>query len=110
MKEEQSRPTSLVVTDQKAPATSTFAFDDMNFIQYTSQDLIYDQKKIVAKLVGRYLMGDVLGEGSYGKVKEGYCSDTLKRVAIKIMKQSKLKKIANGEANVKRYIILTSSL
>jgi serine/threonine-protein kinase 11 len=48
-------------------------------------------------------MGEVLGEGSYGKVKEGIHSENLTRVAIKILKKRKLKKIANGEANVKRY-------
>lgn len=56
-----------------------------------------------AHQVGRYIMGDVLGEGSYGKVKEGIHSENLTRVAIKILKKRKLKKIANGEANVKRY-------
>lgn len=55
-----------------------------------------------AKLVGRYLMGDILGEGSYGKVKEALDTETLQRRAIKIIKRRKLRKINNGEQNVKR--------
>ena len=85
-------------------------YDDIQFIQYTSQDLQLDMRKKTAKIVGRYVMGDILGEGSYGKVKEGFCIETLKRVAIKIMKQSRLKKIPNGEANVKREIALLKQL
>lgn len=75
----------------------------MNFVQYGSADIEYDNKQKSAKIIGKYVMGDVLGEGSYGKVKEGFCIETLKRVAIKIMRQSKLKKIPMGEQNVKRY-------
>ncbi len=47
-------------------------------------------------------MGDVLGEGSYGKVKECLDSENLCRRAVKIMKKKKLRKIPYGEANVKR--------
>ncbi|XP_061192507.1 serine/threonine-protein kinase STK11-like [Saccostrea echinata] len=63
-----------------------------------------------AKLVGRYLMGDILGEGSYGKVKEALDTDTLQRRAIKIIKRRKLRKINNGEQNVKREIQLLKRL
>ena len=37
-------------------------------------------------MVGPYIVGDKLGEGSYGKVKEAMHSLSLRRVAIKIMK------------------------
>ena len=52
-----------------------------------------------------YLFGfayNLITAGSYGKVKEGFCIETLERVAIKIMKQVKLRKIPGGEQNVKR--------
>ena len=49
-------------------------------------------------------MGDVLGEGSYAKVKESIDQETLCRRAIKIMKRKKLRKIPNGEQNVQREI------
>lgn len=44
----------------------------------------------------------MLGEGSYGKVKEVLDIQTLCRRAVKIMKKRKLKRIPNGEANVKK--------
>ena len=55
-------------------------------------------------------MGDVLGEGSYAKVKEAIDSETLVRRAVKIMKKRKLRKIPNGEANVEREIALLQEL
>ena len=73
-------------------------------------------------------MGDVLGEGSYAKVKEAIDSETLVgynilsleesligfvvqiRRAVKIMKKRKLRKIPNGEANVEREIKLLNEL
>ncbi|KAI0225219.1 Serine/threonine-protein kinase STK11 [Lamellibrachia satsuma] len=55
-------------------------------------------------------MGDILGEGSYGKVKECLDSHTLCRRAVKILKKKKLRKIPNGEANVKREIGLLRNL
>ena len=50
----------------------------------------------------RYLMGSLLGEGSYGKVKEVLDLHTLTRRAVKIVARKKLRKIPNGEQNVKR--------
>lgn len=50
-------------------------------------------------------MGDLLGEGSYGKVKEMLDSETLCRRAVKILKKKKLRRIPNGEANVKKWVI-----
>lgn len=108
--EHMSRPTSALDSDYGGGSSigSPEYFDD--FIQYTSQDILYEPKKKVAKLIGRYVLGEVLGEGSYGKVKEGFCTETLRRVAVKIMKHSKLKKIPGGEQNVKREIQLLKRL
>ena len=47
-------------------------------------------------------MGELLGEGSYGKVKEVLDTDTLCRRAVKILKRRKLRRIPNGEQNVER--------
>ena len=98
--------------DAPAPAFMHEMFDDqggeepMFFQRYTSSQIMYTTKKKTPKLVGRFIMGDMLGEGSYGKVKEAMDSFTLQRVAVKIMKKKKLRKIAGGEANVKREIKL----
>ena len=58
-------------------------------------EIQYSEKKV--KRVGPYVMGRVLGEGSYGKVKEAVHSVTLRRVAIKIIRVRHLKKIPSGE-------------
>ena len=79
------------------------------FHRVASEDIIYQVKKRV-KFVGHYLFGDVLGEGSYGKVKECIDTHNLARLAVKILKKSKLRKIPNGEASVKREIALLKGL
>lgn len=58
------------------------------FNRVDSSDIIYQQKKKKCKLVGKYVMGDVLGEGSYGKVKEVLDSETLSRLAVKVSRGS----------------------
>jgi serine/threonine-protein kinase 11 len=54
------------------------------FNRVDSVDIIYQEKKKKCKMVGKYVMGDVLGEGSYGKVKEVLDSETLSRRAVKV--------------------------
>jgi serine/threonine protein kinase len=82
-----------------------------------------DRKSL--KRVGDYVLGDVLGEGSYGQVREGLyvppdlesskdasllgpSSDKLKfgqRVAVKIIRRRLLtRKVRNGQENLKREI------
>lgn len=69
------------------------------------------QDKKVA-MVRQYILGDVLGEGSYGKVIEALDSATLRRVAIKEIKKRRLKrhrfgrKAHEGEQKVKREIAI----
>ncbi|XP_062040882.1 serine/threonine-protein kinase STK11 isoform X1 [Lepus europaeus] len=75
-----------------------------------STEVIYQPRRKRAKLIGKYLMGDLLGEGSYGKVKEVLDSETLCRRAVKILKKKKLRRIPNGEANVRKEIQLLRRL
>lgn len=72
------------------------------FHRVDSDQIIYQTKKRRLKMIGKYVMGDLLGEGSYGKVKEMLDSETLCRRAVKILKQKKLRRIPNGEQNVER--------
>lgn len=72
------------------------------FHRVDSDQIIYQSKKQKLKLIGKYVMGDLLGEGSYGKVKEMLDSETLCRRAVKILKEKKLRRIPNGEQNVQR--------
>lgn len=85
--------------------------DDAFLIQrIDSNEIIYCPPKRKYKLVGKYVMGDKLGEGSYGKVKECLDQDTLQRRAVKIMKRKALRRIPNGEQNVQREIRLLRRL
>ncbi|XP_013136578.1 PREDICTED: serine/threonine-protein kinase STK11 [Papilio polytes] len=80
--------------------------NNLFFHRVDSADIIYRNKKKKCKMVGKYVMGDVLGEGSYGKVKEMLDSESLCRRAVKILKKRKLRRIPNGEQNVQKEIQL----
>lgn len=67
-----------------------------------SDDLLIYEKGTRPKYVGRFLIGDIIGDGSYSRVKEVIDSETLQRCAVKIMKKQRIKKIPFGEENVKR--------
>ena len=72
------------------------------FTRVASTEIIYRNKRKHWKVVGRYIFGDLLGEGSYGKVKECMDKDTLERRAVKIFKRRKLRRKLNGEQNLQR--------
>ncbi|KAG1710481.1 Serine/threonine-protein kinase stk11 [Nymphon striatum] len=82
--------------------------DNMFFHRVESDQLIYQDRKKKGKMIGKYVIGELLGEGSYGKVKESLDSETLCRSAIKIMKKRKLRRIPNGEQNVMSSLNWTS--
>lgn len=70
-------------------------------------NIIYVPRVKRAKIIGgKYLMGDVLGEGAYGKVKEMLNCERLSRCAVKILTKRRLRRIPNGEQNVKRLVFL----
>lgn len=56
---------------------------NFQFNKIPSEEIIY-QKKEKIKMIGKYVMGDKLGEGSYGKVKEVLDTETLCRRAVKV--------------------------
>lgn len=56
------------------------------------------------KIVNNYLFGQVVGEGSYSRVKEVLHIRTLIRRAVKIIKDKRLRKIPGGEQNVQQEI------
>lgn len=57
------------------------------------------------KTIGRFFIGDQVGKGSFGKVKEGVCTETLLRVAVKIISKKRAKKIPHGIESIIRYLI-----
>ncbi|KAH9488302.1 Serine/threonine-protein kinase stk11 [Bulinus truncatus] len=83
---------------------------DLIIHRVDSDQVVYQPQRHKVKLIGKYLMGEILGEGSYGKVKEVLDTETLCRRAVKILKRRKLRKIPNGEQNVQREIQLLKRL
>ncbi|XP_067928124.1 serine/threonine-protein kinase STK11-like [Watersipora subatra] len=80
-----------------------------NIIRINSDEILYQPPQ--ASFIGtKYLKGDLLGEGSYSKVKEVLDIETLCRRAVKIVKLRKIRRIPNGLANVKREINIMKSL
>jgi len=85
--------------------------DFVTFHRYNSEDIIYEAPRRKAKIIAeKYLKGDLLGEGSYSKVREMLDVNRLCRRAVKIMKQKRLRKIPNGEVNVQREIKILQKL
>lgn len=95
---DNTRGFSLINDDEAEDNDITF------FHRVESDEIIYQRKKKRCKMIGKYVMGDLLGEGSYGKVKEMLDSETLCRRAVKILKKRKLRRIPNGEQNVQRFV------
>ncbi|RKO95892.1 kinase-like protein, partial [Caulochytrium protostelioides] len=82
-----------------------------NFIhKIDSAEVIWMANKSSIKLIGSYLLGKQIGKGSFGKVKEGLCSETLQRVAIKIINKTRVKRSANGIQGVIQEIKLLKRL
>ncbi|KAI8803162.1 kinase-like domain-containing protein [Cladochytrium replicatum] len=82
-----------------------------NFIQkIDSAEVVWKQPIKNLKLIGPYLLGEQIGKGAFGKVKEGLCSETLQRVAVKIISKKRVRKVQNGVANIIREIRLLRRL
>lgn len=79
--------------------------DPTTMFHRVDSNIIYVPRAKRAKIIGgKYLMGDVLGEGAYGKVKEMLDCERLRRCAVKILTKRRLRRIPNGEQNVKRLV------
>eukprot|EP00301_Raphidiophrys_heterophryoidea_P006994 c12762_g1_i2.p1 GENE.c12762_g1_i2~~c12762_g1_i2.p1 ORF type:complete len:436 (+),score=85.96 c12762_g1_i2:133-1308(+) len=64
--------------------------------------VLYKTKK-VKQLAGKYVYGPTLGQGSYGKVKEGMEMKSGRRVAVKIVHNKDIEK-ARAELTIQRHI------
>jgi Protein kinase domain len=85
--------------------------DSTNFIHILdSSEGLWERKAISLKVIGTFLLGDKIGKGAFGKVKEGVCTETLQRVAVKIMSKQRVKKAQNGVEGVVREIKLLRKL
>lgn len=72
------------------------------FSKLSDSDIVYAKKE--PKLVGSYLFGEALGKGAYAKVKEAVNIQTRQKVAVKVINKKQLRKIPNGEENVRTEI------
>lgn len=90
---------NLLATDS---TPSAFAPIPLAYQRVNSSQILYEKRKKRPKFIAHYLIGDLIGEGSYSKVKEVLDTVTLERRAVKIMKKKRLRKIPNGEENVER--------
>lgn len=88
--------------------------DDLNLSiqKIDSAEISFHQLNAVdkCKMIGKYVIGEKIGYGSYGKVKEALDTETLLRRAIKIYSKCKLKKIFNGEKHVFNEFEIMSTL
>lgn len=50
--------------------------------RHSDKDIVMNKVKVI----GEYLIGDIIGYGSFCKVKEGLSVKTLSRVAVKVIK------------------------
>ncbi|RUS86945.1 hypothetical protein EGW08_005270 [Elysia chlorotica] len=99
--------------DQNVAALDMFYdIDDGDLVihRVESDQVVYKPQRHKVKMLGKYLVGGMLGEGSYGTVKELLDTESLCRRAVKILKKRKLRKIPNGEQNVSREISLLKRL
>jgi serine/threonine protein kinase len=84
---EQASTLLLNLTPPPVPIQRVSSEDEFNFYL----------KRKRAKFIGPYLFGDVIGQGSYAKVKECLDRRNLCRRAVKIMQRRRLRKTPHGE-------------
>lgn len=73
------------LSDDEIAQIDLQTISNFQFNKIPSEEIIY-QKKEKIKMIGKYVMGDKLGEGSYGKVKEVLDTESLCRRAVKVRK------------------------
>eukprot|EP00667_Euglena_gracilis_P007201 EG_transcript_7269 len=62
------------------------------------------------KRIRDYLLGPVLGEGAFGKVREAIHLPTLRRVAVKVMRKRTLRKVKGGLQGLETEIMVMRQL
>lgn len=75
----------------------------LQFNRVPSEEILFCKKEKI-KMIGKYVMGDKLGEGSYGKVKELMDTETLCRRAVKV----KFSKILSSDLRCLFYVLFGS--
>ena len=71
--------------------------DSINFIhKIESNDIVYQPQSLKIKYLGLHLLGEKIGKGAFGKVKEGICTESLQRIAVKVISKKRVKKMVDG--------------
>jgi len=91
---------------------STDLSDPDNDFTWKIKDTEITYRTKTPKTINQYLLGEVLGKGSYGKVREALDTTNFERVAIKIVKKQLLRKLPGGfeESSVKQEITIMKNL
>ena len=76
--------------------------------EHESQSNISEEKdkKHKAKAIGHYILGKSIGEGTFGKVKQGVHTLTGEKVAVKILEKDKIQDVADVERVAREIHIL----
>jgi len=83
---------------------------DCTNLDHVAADLAPLTRNRPPKQLSQYLLGPVLGEGTYGKVREGYHTETLERVALKVMKRKHLRRVKGAFGHVETEILVMRQL
>jgi len=89
---------------------SAFDVPDLTIHKLAEDEIQYHEPVKTPKILGDYLLGEMLGKGAFGKVKEATNVNTLRRMAVKIMHNKKLRRQQNGQANARKEITLLKRL
>lgn len=88
--ENQQQPGIEWLSDDEIAQMDFQAISNFAFNKIDSQEILYKKKEKI-KMIGKFVMGDKLGEGSYGKVKEVLDSESLCRRAVKVNEKNREK-------------------
>jgi serine/threonine-protein kinase 11 len=80
---DQSTAVQWLNDDEIAQIDLQTISNSFQFNRVSSNEILYEKKQ-KCKMIGKYVMGDKLGEGSYAKVKEVLDSESLTRRAVKV--------------------------
>lgn len=101
-------PFRMSFTSNKDSPLAKYESSSAHLDKEFTQTMKFNQKG--PKKVKQYILGEILGSGSYGKVYEGIDSINLKRVAVKKLKLQALRKVKGGEEMKKNEISILKLL
>lgn len=96
------------MADDSEPSTDLACVPSEEDIRFTPVDVVYGKKPL--KQLRQYILGELLGKGSYAKVKEGVDTTSWRRVAIKIINKRQLRRVPHGVESVEQEIQIQRSL